>query len=60
MRLHPFNCWPVIQRELRAGSHVAFNYWIRVVAAAISMMVLLIGTSAFTDLPPGMQGSGIL
>ena len=31
--------WPVVQRELRAGSRKALNYWLRVGAAALALVL---------------------
>ena len=50
--------WPVIQRELRAGSHVSFNYWIRVIAGAVSMIVLFAGMGYIDTVPTWMLAGG--
>ena len=48
--------WPVIQRELRAGSRGSVNFWLRVAASGLASLFVFIASHVITDEPPATIG----
>lgn len=50
------SAWSVIMRELRGSSHTAANYWMRVLACGVSLVVLFFAVQSLSVLSPADVG----